>query len=313
MTSSSNCGRGAHRRQCASRPKRWCRPVSPAGSRSACGGVALEHAGREVGKVALLRAVRGRHDQQPSAGRRGPYLWCVRCRARTAAASTSSVSRLIFVRRILVSLTLSPAYTSTGIGDTHDVVVARGGDRPSVWPAGVVRRAVDPLSAGFSRATRRGELTIRSGRAAHETTLASFEGRPVARHLYGEVICEVIETLQRSALDAPRPPRGLLREARRRIRPVQNARGRGGRQRHLCLGRRADPRSPTPRGTPQRSHRLRRRGPPRDPSAPPPHAPQAHASLPWSRVRGAAGEPSDPVAASSSIRDVSSRAFSWPG
>ena len=35
--------------------------------------------------------------------------------------------------------------------------------------------------AGFSRATRRGGLTIRSGRAAHETTLAGFEGRPGAQ------------------------------------------------------------------------------------------------------------------------------------
>lgn len=68
-----------------------------------------------------------------------------------------------------------------------------------------VRRAAEPLSAGFSRATRRGGLMIRSGRAAHETTLAGYEGRPGARHLYGEVVCEAIETMQRSALDAPRP------------------------------------------------------------------------------------------------------------
>jgi hypothetical protein len=38
----------------------------------------------------------------------------------------------------------------------------------------VVRRAKEPLSQGFSRATRRGGLVIRSGRAAHETTLAGF-------------------------------------------------------------------------------------------------------------------------------------------
>jgi hypothetical protein len=68
-----------------------------------------------------------------------------------------------------------------------------------------VRRAAEALSVGFSRATRRGGLTIRSGRAAHETTLTSCEGRPGARHLYGEVVCEAIETLQRRALDAPRP------------------------------------------------------------------------------------------------------------
>jgi hypothetical protein len=68
-----------------------------------------------------------------------------------------------------------------------------------------VRRAQEPLSAGFSRATRRGGLLIRSGRAAHETTLAGFEGRPGTRHLYGEVVCEAIEQLQRRALDRPRP------------------------------------------------------------------------------------------------------------
>ena len=69
----------------------------------------------------------------------------------------------------------------------------------------IVRRAKEPLSQGFSRATRRGGLVIRSGRAAHETTLAGFEGRPGARHLYGEVVCEAIEQLQRDALDKPRP------------------------------------------------------------------------------------------------------------
>jgi hypothetical protein len=69
----------------------------------------------------------------------------------------------------------------------------------------VVRRAKEPLSLGFSRATRRGGLVIRSGRAAHETTLSGFEGRPGARHLYGEVVCEAIERLQRDALERPRP------------------------------------------------------------------------------------------------------------
>jgi hypothetical protein len=69
----------------------------------------------------------------------------------------------------------------------------------------VVRRSREPLSHGFSRATRRGGLVIRSGRAAHETTLAGFEGRPGARHLYGEVFCEAIEHLQRDALGKPRP------------------------------------------------------------------------------------------------------------
>ncbi|MGH2843783.1 MAG: hypothetical protein ACRDKL_09390 [Solirubrobacteraceae bacterium] len=69
----------------------------------------------------------------------------------------------------------------------------------------VVRRAKEPLSQGFSRATRRGGLVIRSGRAAHETTLSAFEGRSGARHLYGEVICEAIERLQRESLARPRP------------------------------------------------------------------------------------------------------------
>jgi hypothetical protein len=69
----------------------------------------------------------------------------------------------------------------------------------------VVRRSREPLSAGFSRATRRGGLVVRSGRAAHETTLASFEGRPGTRHLYGEVHCEAIEAIQREALGRRRP------------------------------------------------------------------------------------------------------------
>ncbi len=76
---------------------------------------------------------------------------------------------------------------------------------PNVEARIVVRRAKEPLTQGFSRATRRGGLVIRSGRAAHETTLASFEGRPGARHLYGEVFCEAIERLQRGALERPRP------------------------------------------------------------------------------------------------------------
>ena len=76
---------------------------------------------------------------------------------------------------------------------------------PHVTARIFVRRAKEPLSQGFSRATRRGGLVIRSGRAAHETTLAGFEGRPGSRHLYGEVFCEAIEQLQRDALDRPRP------------------------------------------------------------------------------------------------------------
>ncbi len=76
---------------------------------------------------------------------------------------------------------------------------------PAISARITVRRAKEPLSQGFSRATRRGGLVIRSGRSAHETTLAGFEGRPGARHLYGEVVCDAIEQLQRDALNKPRP------------------------------------------------------------------------------------------------------------
>jgi hypothetical protein len=69
----------------------------------------------------------------------------------------------------------------------------------------IVRRAAEPIPLSPSRATRLGGLVIRSGRAAHETTLAGHEGEPGTRHLYGEVICEEIEQLQRAALESPRP------------------------------------------------------------------------------------------------------------
>jgi hypothetical protein len=69
----------------------------------------------------------------------------------------------------------------------------------------VVRRAADPFTLGPSRATRRGGLVVRSGRAAHEATLAGHEGMPGARHLHGEVRCDAIERLQREALNSPRP------------------------------------------------------------------------------------------------------------
>jgi hypothetical protein len=68
-----------------------------------------------------------------------------------------------------------------------------------------VRRAAEPIPLSPSRATRLGGLLVMSGRAAHETTLGSFEGAPGARHLFGEVHCEALETLQRRALDSPRP------------------------------------------------------------------------------------------------------------
>jgi len=69
----------------------------------------------------------------------------------------------------------------------------------------VVRRSASPISLTPQRATRRGGLLIRSGRAAHEITLAGHEARPGARHLFGEVWCPAIEELQRRALDSPRP------------------------------------------------------------------------------------------------------------
>jgi len=69
----------------------------------------------------------------------------------------------------------------------------------------IVRRAAEPIPLSPSRATRLGGLVIRSGRAAHETTLAGHEGEPGTRNLYGEVICDGLEELQRAALDSPRP------------------------------------------------------------------------------------------------------------
>jgi hypothetical protein len=69
----------------------------------------------------------------------------------------------------------------------------------------IVRRAAQPLPPGTSRATRVGGLVVRSGRAAHESTFASYEGSPGTRHLFGEVRCDALEDLQRAALDRPRP------------------------------------------------------------------------------------------------------------
>jgi len=69
----------------------------------------------------------------------------------------------------------------------------------------VVRRSASAIALSPQRATRRGGLLIRSGRAAHEITLAGHESRPGARHLFGDVWCPAIEELQRRALDSPRP------------------------------------------------------------------------------------------------------------
>jgi hypothetical protein len=68
-----------------------------------------------------------------------------------------------------------------------------------------VRRSARPLSPGMSRATRIGALVVRSGRAAHESTFASFEGSPGTHSLYGEVRCDALDDLQRDALERPRP------------------------------------------------------------------------------------------------------------
>jgi hypothetical protein len=77
--------------------------------------------------------------------------------------------------------------------------------QPGVSARITVRRAANPIPLSPSRATRLGGLLVCSGRAAHETTLGSYEGAPGARHLYGEVRCEAIETLQRRALNSQRP------------------------------------------------------------------------------------------------------------
>jgi hypothetical protein len=69
----------------------------------------------------------------------------------------------------------------------------------------IVRRSAHPIPLSPARAARRGGLVVRSGRAAHESTLAGLEARLGARHLYGEVRCGAIERLQREALDTPRP------------------------------------------------------------------------------------------------------------
>ena len=47
----------------------------------------------------------------------------------------------------------------------------------------MVRLAAEPFTLGPSRATRRGGLVVRSGRAAHEATLAGHEGRDEIRSL----------------------------------------------------------------------------------------------------------------------------------
>jgi hypothetical protein len=67
----------------------------------------------------------------------------------------------------------------------------------------LVRRSRSPFPGNVARSLRRGGLLIRSGRSAHEITLGRFENRPGAQHLYGEVRCEAIESVQRRDLEAP--------------------------------------------------------------------------------------------------------------
>lgn len=68
-----------------------------------------------------------------------------------------------------------------------------------------VLRAAEPIPLSPVRALRRGGLVVRSGRSAHEVTLAGLESLPGARHLFGDVWCEEIDRLQRRGLDSTRP------------------------------------------------------------------------------------------------------------
>jgi hypothetical protein len=61
----------------------------------------------------------------------------------------------------------------------------------------IVRRAAEPIPLSPSRATRLGGLVIRSGRAAHETTLAGHEGEPGTRHLYAAVLATRVRRSRR--------------------------------------------------------------------------------------------------------------------
>ena len=78
----------------------------------------------------------------------------------------------------------------------------------------VVRRAKEPLSRGFSRATRRSGLVIRSGRAAHETTLAGFEGAPRPAPVQRGVLRGDRAAAARRARPAPARARGQGRPLR---------------------------------------------------------------------------------------------------
>jgi hypothetical protein len=97
-------------------------------------------------------------------------------------------------------LVTAPAPELDAVLLDDEIDVARG-----IAARVVVRRSVEPIPLSPSRATRLGGLVIRSGRAAHETTLAGHEGEPGTRHLFGEVVCDALERLQREALDSPRP------------------------------------------------------------------------------------------------------------
>ena len=142
-------------------------------------------AGAPAGERAAAAA--GRPARAAAAGARGPGA-----RAVAGAAGRAAAARHAAGAR-------SPTRERPLLAD-EEIEVAAG-----VRARVIVRRAAEPIPLSPSRATRLGGLVIRSGRAAHETTLAGHEGEPGTRHLYGEVICDALEDLQRAALDSPRP------------------------------------------------------------------------------------------------------------
>ena len=155
------------------------------------------------GSPAAARASRFRSRRASCRRTRGCGGWwasscsCGRCsRIRRARCGSSCRAS----RAQLVTLPMPEPDAERPVLVDEEIELAAG-----VRARVIVRRAAEPIPLSPSRATRLGGLVIRSGRAAHETTLAGYEGEPGTRHLYGEVICEAIEQLQRDALDSPRP------------------------------------------------------------------------------------------------------------
>jgi len=139
-------------------------------------------------------------------------------RAQSAARLRTLVSDLVQIRPVLedrsreVSLALPDqttaliAYSPPEKDPERPVVLEEVLDLGQGLEARVnVFRAAEPIPMSPARALRRGGLVVRSGRAAHETTLVGYESRAGARHLYGEVRCDALEELQREALASPRP------------------------------------------------------------------------------------------------------------